>query len=301
MTGPDTAWERMTARSRKRLVWWLWLATWFLLLAGLFDRVFYEAVVWLTVGHALLVLALNRFRVAAFPVQVRLVYVVWVIVGTYVPHMTLLMYIPTLGLVGNLFFGYCPLARLMYLLPWNRQEAFSLGLVARVLLTPPTEGRFKPAGRSRSLTSIPPTGAASTHEGNVMKDLTIELENRPGALAAMGEVLGRAGVSIEGGGAWVVGESGAAHFLFVDGAAARSALESAGIRVLAEREVLVQRLKQDVPGQLGRLTRRMAEAGVNIEVLYSDHDHNLILVVDDLVRGREVSEAWSRETGALGA
>jgi hypothetical protein len=30
-------------------------------------------------------------------------------------------------------------------------------------------------------------------------------------------------------------------------------------------------------------------------VLYSDHDHQLILVVDDVERGRQVSEAWSRE------
>ena len=36
-----------------------------------------------------------------------------------------------------------------------------------------------------------------------MRDLTIALENRPGALAAMGEALGGAGVSIEGGGAFV--------------------------------------------------------------------------------------------------
>ena len=77
----------------------------------------------------------------------------------------------------------------------------------------------------------------------------------------------------------------------------RAALEAAGIRVVAENEVLVQRLKQDVPGQLGQLTRRMAEAGVNIEVLYSDHDHQMILVVDDITRGRAVSEAWIRETG----
>jgi hypothetical protein len=39
----------------------------------------------------------------------------------------------------------------------------------------------------------------------------------------------------------------------------------------------------------------MAEAGVNIEVLYSDHDHRLILVVDDMEKGRMVSEAWIRE------
>ena len=58
-----------------------------------------------------------------------------------------------------------------------------------------------------------------------MKDLAIALENRPGALAEMGEALGRAGVSVEGGGAWVVDGRGVAHFLFADGAAARRALD----------------------------------------------------------------------------
>lgn len=128
-----------------------------------------------------------------------------------------------------------------------------------------------------------------------MKDLTILLDDRPGALAEMGAALGRAGVSIEGGGAWVVEGRGVAHFLFEDGTAARRALEAAGMRVLQEREVLVQRLKQSVPGQLGELTRRMGEAGVNIEALYSDHDHRLILVVDDMAAGRKVSDAWMSE------
>ncbi|MEK6410618.1 MAG: amino acid-binding ACT domain-containing protein [Acidobacteriota bacterium] len=128
-----------------------------------------------------------------------------------------------------------------------------------------------------------------------MKDLTIALENRPGALAEMGDALGRAGVSIEGGGAFVVNGHGVAHFLFEDGAAARRALEAAGIQVLDEREVLVQRLNQTEPGQLGKISRRMAETGVNIEVLYSDHDHQLILVVDEIARGRTVSQAWTRD------
>jgi hypothetical protein len=128
-----------------------------------------------------------------------------------------------------------------------------------------------------------------------MQDLTILLEHRPGALADMGDALGRAGVSIEGGGAFAVDGQGVAHFLFHDGPAARRALEAAGIRVLGEREVLVQRLRQDEPGQLGQLTRRMAEAGVSVEVLYSDHEHRLILVVDNLEKGRSVSAAWERE------
>ena len=128
-----------------------------------------------------------------------------------------------------------------------------------------------------------------------MMDVSMRLDDRPGALAEMGEALGRAGVSIQGGGAWVVDGSGTAHFLFADGDAARRALEAAGIEVLTVRDVVVQRLHQGMPGQLGMLTRRMAEAGVNIEVLYSDHDHRLILVVDDVDRGRQVAEAWRRE------
>jgi len=55
-----------------------------------------------------------------------------------------------------------------------------------------------------------------------VNDLSIALEDRPGALAEMGEALGRAGLSIEGGGVF----GGAAHFLFADGQAARAALEA---------------------------------------------------------------------------
>src|SRR5512140_2094720 len=103
-----------------------------------------------------------------------------------------------------------------------------------------------------------------------MRHLKIALENRAGALAEMGETLGRAGVSVEGGGAFVENGKGFGHFLFKDGVAARAALEAAGMKVLEEREVLVLRLKQEEPGQLGQISRRMANAGVNIETLYSD-------------------------------
>jgi hypothetical protein len=125
-----------------------------------------------------------------------------------------------------------------------------------------------------------------------MRDLAIHLENRPGALAEMGETLGKAGVSVEGGGGFVFGGKFIAHFLFEDGAAARKALEEKGIEVLEDREVLVQKLNQDEPGQLGKICRMMAQAGVNIEVIYSDHQNQLILVVDDLKKGRAVSKAW---------
>src|SRR5690348_9964853 len=85
-----------------------------------------------------------------------------------------------------------------------------------------------------------------------MDDLEIHLEDSPGQLARLGETLGCAGVSVEGGGLFVVEGRAVAHFLFADGNAARAALESAGMRVASCREVLSVRLRQDQPGQLGR-------------------------------------------------
>ncbi|HVO72718.1 MAG TPA: hypothetical protein VMT35_01735 [Ignavibacteriaceae bacterium] len=128
-----------------------------------------------------------------------------------------------------------------------------------------------------------------------MYDLAIQLENRPGTLAEMGEILGSAGISIEGGGAFVIDGKGVAHFLFEEGHAARKVLLEKGIKVAEIKEVLVQRLKQDLPGQLGKIARMMADAGVNIEVIYSDHQNQLILVVDDFEKGKAVSEKWKKE------
>jgi len=50
-----------------------------------------------------------------------------------------------------------------------------------------------------------------------VRDLAIRLAHRPGALAEMGEALRRAGVSVEGGGAFVVGGEGIARFLVTPG------------------------------------------------------------------------------------
>ncbi|MBT8216207.1 MAG: amino acid-binding ACT domain-containing protein [Acidimicrobiia bacterium] len=126
-----------------------------------------------------------------------------------------------------------------------------------------------------------------------MYDVAIDMANHPGQLALMGRTLGEAGVSVEGGGMFLVGDVGVAHFLFEDGPAARTALEAVGFTVRDCREVVTVRLRQDEPGQLGKLTGLMAEAGVNIEVLYSDHDHRLILIVDDVAAASGVAAAWA--------
>ena len=107
----------------------------------------------------------------------------------------------------------------------------------------------------------------------------------------MGHALGRAGLTVEGGGAWIVNGRAVAHFLFKDGEAAKAALEEAGMVVTAIRDVVVQRIDQADPAQLGKLTALMAEAGVNVEGVYNDHDNHLVFVVDDVEKGRAVVAA----------
>ena len=128
-----------------------------------------------------------------------------------------------------------------------------------------------------------------------MKDLEILLENKPGSLALLGETLGKNNISLEGGGVFQNGALSIAHFLVEDAEKAKNVLQTAGIKVLKINEVLIQKLRQDVPGQLGMFCRKLADAGINILVQYSDHANQLIVVVDDNEKGKTFSEQWMKE------
>jgi hypothetical protein len=119
------------------------------------------------------------------------------------------------------------------------------------------------------------------------KDLTVFLEDRPGALADLGEATGKAGVNIEGICALTTDGRGLIHILVDDAAAARSALADAGIDVRDERDVLVLEL-EDRPGTLGPIARKLADAGVNIELAYTTFGGvRLVLGVDKVAQARE--------------
>ncbi len=119
------------------------------------------------------------------------------------------------------------------------------------------------------------------------KDLTIVLEDRPGTLADMGEVLGKAGINIEGSCGFTSQGKGVVHILVEDAAAARKALEGAKIHVQEERDVLVLNIA-DRPGEFGRLSRKIANAGVNINLSYLATNTRLVLGVDNLDKARSV-------------
>ena len=128
-----------------------------------------------------------------------------------------------------------------------------------------------------------------------MKDLEIILENKPGTLALLGETLGKSSISMEGGGVFQNGDHAIAHFLVEEADSAQKELSKVGIRTAQINEVLILRLRQDVAGQLGMFCRKLSDAGVNILVQYSDHSNQLIVVVDDFQKGKEVSTAWMKQ------
>ncbi len=120
-------------------------------------------------------------------------------------------------------------------------------------------------------------------------DLTIILTDRPGTLAELGEALGKAGVNIEGVCGFPVEGKGFTHILVEDAAAARRALEGAGIEVRDERQVLLVSL-EDRPGELGETCRRISNAGVNIDLLYTATNTRVALGVDDLEKARAAAQ-----------
>lgn len=112
-------------------------------------------------------------------------------------------------------------------------------------------------------------------------DLTVPLENRPGALAEVGEALAEAGINIEGVVALAAGEVSIGHVLVEDAGSAQEALEAAGIDVQGVQEVLVVDVV-DEPGVLGETCRRAANAGVNLNLTYVATGTRLVMGADDL-------------------
>ncbi len=117
-------------------------------------------------------------------------------------------------------------------------------------------------------------------------DLSVELENRPGTLAHLGETLGKAGINIEGGCGFDIAGTGVLHFLVADANAARRALDAAGIKVIGERPVLLATVA-DRPGEFGKLARRIADAGVNIELFYLTAKDQLVMGFDNIDKARK--------------
>jgi len=127
--------------------WWYWLATVVLLTAGVSGwSTGFLLAIGLTVVQAIH-FAIRERSMTAFPVQVRLAYLLLLLVALP-ERLQLIYWLPMIGTWVQVLFGYCTMARTVSLLPWNRNEAFSLGLLKRTFLSAPVRGSILQARAS---------------------------------------------------------------------------------------------------------------------------------------------------------
>lgn len=100
-----------------------------------------------------------------------------------------------------------------------------------------------------------------------MVDLVIDIENTPGALADVAGAISDAGVNLAAATCLRPGERAELHILVPHVEAARHLLAISHLAVTREREVVVVEV-DDRPGVLADLARRIARAGVNIDLVY---------------------------------
>lgn len=129
----------MTGSRLNDIKWWYWLATAILLAtyAAGFGAAIVAAIVLTAVQ--LVHFGVRERRLAAFPMQVRVAYLALLVAGLF-PPLGFIHWVQLAGTWLMVLVGYCPLARALSLLPWNRRQPFSADLVLRTFLSPPVRG-----------------------------------------------------------------------------------------------------------------------------------------------------------------
>jgi hypothetical protein len=112
-------------------------------------------------------------------------------------------------------------------------------------------------------------------------DLVIDIENTPGALAQVATAISDAGVNIAAATCVGPGERAELHILVPHAEAVKHALAISHVAVTREREVVVVDV-EDRSGVLADLTRKIAAAGVNLDLVYIATQNRIVFGADDL-------------------
>ena len=112
-------------------------------------------------------------------------------------------------------------------------------------------------------------------------DLVIEIKNEPGAIARVASAISDAGVNLAGATCIGAADNVELHILVPHAEAAKHALAISHLAVSREREVVVVEV-EDRPGVLADLTRKVAQAGIDLDLLYIATRNRLVFGADDL-------------------
>lgn len=123
----------------RSMEWWLWLATVVLLTVGLVgDRTGLLAAIFLA-GAQVPLIAQLRGGIISFPSQVRISYLILLVLGMYGP-LAFLHWIQFVGTWAMVLTEYCFLARCLSLLPINRNRPLTGRDIIRTFVCPPVKG-----------------------------------------------------------------------------------------------------------------------------------------------------------------
>ena len=118
----------------KDIGWWYWLVTAGLLTFGISgDPAGFLLAIALTIIQLVHFLFRER-SITAFPVQVRIWYLVLLLVAWQEP-LQWIYWIPAIGTWAQVIVGYCAMARCVSLLPWNRSEELSFDLLMKTFFS----------------------------------------------------------------------------------------------------------------------------------------------------------------------
>jgi hypothetical protein len=120
-------------------------------------------------------------------------------------------------------------------------------------------------------------------------DLVIDIENTPGALAQVAAAISDAGVNIAAATCIGPGDHAELHILVPHGEAAKHLLGISHLAVTRERDVVVVDV-EDRPGVLADLTRKIAKAGINLDLVYVATQNRIVFGSEDLEDLRAVLE-----------
>ena len=127
----------------------------------------------------------------------------------------------------------------------------------------------------------------------MLTEIVVPLENKPGTLAKVAEVLGAAGVNLQGIG-YATGVRGVMRIIVDDSNKALAALKKAKLKVKQAKEVLELTLP-DTPGALGAVARKLAKGRINIEAFYvigiESSRLRCVLAVNKLDKARTILNA----------
>lgn len=150
----------------KDIGWWYWLVSASALTAGVAGWHWGFCIAGTLTVVQIIHFTIRAGSLTAFPVQIRLAYLA-ILIAAALPALQWLYWVPTIGTWALVVFGYCLIARVLSLMPWNRQGPLTLSRILFTFIAKPDAKNIRHGLTERAAAC---GGACSTEERFAIQD-----------------------------------------------------------------------------------------------------------------------------------